>query len=222
MRAACIVRLAVVAAVTLARLAVAGPHDATTRQSFADVEHWQRVFDDPERDRWQKPEALVAALGVRPGMIVADVGAGTGYLSHHLAAAVGGAGTVFAVEVEPKLVVHLRDRAEREKTANVVPVLGSTDDPRLPTAGIDLVVFLDTYHHVDDRVAYFRALRRVLKPAGRLAVVDWQKRDLPVGPPPEHKIAREQVLEEMAAAGWTVADEPDVLPYQYVLVFRLR
>jgi len=204
------------------RLAGAGPHDATSHQPFGDVEHWQRVFDDPARDAWQKPQALVAALEIRPGMAVADLGAGTGYLSRYLAAAVGHRGTVFAVETEPKLLEHLRRRAELERTAQVVPVLGSSDDPRLPTGRIDLVVILDTYHHIDGRLAYFRRLRRILTPLGRVAIIDWHKRELPVGPAPDHKLAREQVVGEMQRAGWTLTAEYTVLSYQYFLVFRPR
>ena len=215
-------RAAAACILALAATSVAGSHDATTHQSFADVEYWHRVFDDPARDAWQKPDALVGALALRPGMAVADLGAGTGYLSRRLAAAVEPGGTVYAVETEPRLVERLRARAEAERTTNVVPVLASFDNPRLPTAGVDLVLVLDTYHHIDDRLAYFGALRRVLRPGGRLAVVDWHKRDLPVGPPAEHKLAREQVLDELAAAGWVLDAEPDVLPYQYVLVFRPR
>jgi len=165
---------------------------------------------------------LVAALGLTPGMTVADVGAGTGYLSHHLAAAVGPDGTVLAVDPEPRMVAHLRERAEREKTPNVVPILASTDNPRLPAHGCDVVVLLDTYHHIDDRLSYFRALPRALRPEGRVAIVDWKKEPLPVGPPPEHKLAREQVVEEMAAAGYRLVAEPDLLPYHYFLVFRPR
>jgi len=202
--------------------AAAGPHDATTHHDFADVEHWQSVFDDPARDAWQKPSELVQALAIRPGAVVADLGAGTGYLVGRLARAVGPEGTVLAVDVEQNLVAHLRERAEQEKTANVVPILASVDDPRLPRGGVDLVVVLDTYHHIDDRLVYFRKLRRALRPRGRVAIVDWHKRPLPVGPPPEHKLAREQVLDEMRTAGWTLAAEHDVLPYQYFLVFRPR
>jgi ubiquinone/menaquinone biosynthesis C-methylase UbiE len=201
---------------------LAGPHDATSRRAFDDVEHWQRVFDDPARDAWQKPQALVDALAIAPGMAVADIGAGTGYLSRHLATAVGERGAVFAVETEPKLLVHLRRRAEAEGTPQVVPVLGSTGDPRLPTARIDLIVILDTYHHVDDRLAYFRRLRRVLVPSGRLAIIDWHKRELPVGPALDHKLAREHVLDEMERAGWALEAEHTFLPYQYFLVFRPR
>jgi SAM-dependent methyltransferase len=200
--------------------AAAGPHDATARHPFDDVDHWSSVFDDPSRDEWQLPDAVVKALDLAPGMTVADLGAGTGYMSRRLSEAVGPRGTVFAVDPEPNLVEHLRARAEREGLANVVPVLASTDNPRLPAGAVDLVLVLDTYHHVDDRPRYFRDLARVLRTGGRVAVIDWQKRPLPVGPDLEHKLAREQVVEEMAAAGWVIASEPEILPYQYFLVFR--
>jgi arsenite methyltransferase len=214
-----------VAAVVLLAVRAAGAppaarhDDATTHHPFDDVEHWTTVFDDPARDEWQKPATVVAALGIRPGMTLADLGAGTGYFSRHLSAAVGPDGTVFAVEPEPKLLAYLRDRAEREKTANVVPVLASLDDPRLPPRAVDVVLVVDTFHHIDGRVAYFRRLRRVLRDGGRVAIVDWHARPLPVGPPPEHKLARDQVVDEMRAAGYALVAEPDVLPYQYVLVF---
>lgn len=197
-----------------------GPYDATARHAFDDVAHWERVFDDPTRDAWQKPEAVVAALALAPGATVADVGAGTGYFVPHLARAVGPTGTVLAADVEPALVAHLRSRAEKDGLANVVPILASADNPRLPAHGVDVVLLIDTYHHVDDRVAYARRLTGALTPGGRVAIVDWQKRDLPVGPPDlAHKLARDQVVEEMTAAGYLLAAEPDLLPYQYFLVF---
>ena len=199
-----------------------GSHDATAKHSFADVEHWQKVFDDPARDTWQKPVELVAALELRPGACVADLGAGTGYLSRYLSAAVGPTGTVLAVEVEPNLVTHLRERAEQEHTDNVVPVLASFDSPRLPPAGVDLILVVDTFHHIDDRITYFQRARRFLRRGGRVAVVDWEKRELPVGPPPDHKLDRQQVIDEMVAAGYQLAGSPPVLEYQYVLVFRVR
>ena len=193
--------------------------DATSTHDFADVKYWSSVFDDPARDAWQKPKELVAALDIRRGGVVADLGAGTGYLSRRLAAAVGPDGTVLAVETEPTLVAHLRERAEREKTPNVVPVLASPSDPRLPPGGVDLILVVDTYHHINDRRTYVAALRRFLRPDGRVAVVDWQKRELPVGPPMDHKLAREQVVDEMQAGGFTLAAEHTILPYQYFLVF---
>ena len=201
----------------------AGPHDATARHSFADVEHWHAVFDDPAHTAWQKPAELVRALDLRPGMCVADVGAGTGYFNRDLSAAVGPGGTVLAVDPEPNLVVHLRERAEREGTDTVVPVLASLDNPRLPVGGVDLILLVDTVHHIDDRIAYFRRARRFLRAGGRIAVVDWRAGDLPVGPPPAHRLARAVVVDEMHAAGYALVAEPkDLLPYQYVLVFRPR
>jgi SAM-dependent methyltransferase len=199
-----------------------GSDAAVARHSFADVEHWKGVFDDPKRDEWQKPAQLVAALELRPGMRVADLGAGTGYFSRHLAAVVGEGGTVFAVDTEPNLVAYLRERSEKEGIANVIPILGSADNPRLPAGGSDLILIVDTYHHIDGRVAYFQRLRRALAPNGRVAIVDWHKRDLPVGPPPAHKLAREQFVEEMGAAGYELVAEPALLPYQYFLIFQPR
>jgi ubiquinone/menaquinone biosynthesis C-methylase UbiE len=198
------------------------PDDATAHHSFDDVAKWTKVFDDPARDEWQKPRELVAALSLHPGMRVADLGAGTGYFSRYLAAAVGSDGTVYAVDTEPNLVAHLRARAEQEHTANVVPVLASADNPRLPLASLDLILIVDTYHHIDARRAYFGRLRRSLTREGRVAIVDWHKHDLPVGPPASHKLAREQVVDEMTAAGYVLIEDPAVLPYQYLLIFRPR
>jgi ubiquinone/menaquinone biosynthesis C-methylase UbiE len=177
------------------------------------------VFDDPARDGWQKPREVVAALGLGPGMTVADLGAGTGYFARALSAAVGARGSVLAADTEPGLVEHLRKRAEQEGLANLVPILSSADNPRLPAGGVDVVLIVDTYHHLDDRVAYMRRLAGVLKPSGRIAVVDWQKRELPVGPGLAHKLAREQVIDEMERAGYRLGAEPDLLPYQYFLLF---
>ena len=194
-------------------------HDATSRRSFHDVDHWVKVFDDPKRDVWQKPDEVVAALALRPGMTVADLGAGTGYFSRRLSRAVGDAGTVLAIEVEPNLVAHIRERAEKEETANVVPVLGSPDNPRIPAGSADVVLVVDTVHHLDDRPGYLRLLRRGLRSGGRVAVIDFKKEPSPVGPPVDHRLARDQVVEEFGLAGYRLVGEVGILPYQYFLVF---
>ncbi|MGH7787612.1 MAG: class I SAM-dependent methyltransferase [Candidatus Binatia bacterium] len=207
----------------LATSAAAGeaPGDrATATHSFADVAYWSAVFDDPKRDVWQKPRELVDALGLKPGQTVADLGAGTGYFSPYLSEAVGPNGTVLAVEVEPTLVAHLRTRAEREKLGNLIPVLASLDNPRLPAAGVDVLLIADTYHHLDHRTAYLPQLRRALRPGGRVVVVDWKAGVLPQGPPPDHKLSRDQVVAEMQAAGFRLVGEPALLPYHYVLIFQ--
>jgi predicted methyltransferase len=195
---------------------------ATSDRRFDDTAYWSKVFDDPKRDEWQKPKELVAALAIEPGMAVADIGAGTGYFSKRLAEAVGANGAVFAVEVWPNLVSHLRDRAEKEKTPNVIPVLASTGNPRLAPESVDLALFIDAYHHVDGRLAYLATLRRSLRPSARVAIVDWKPGPQPFGPKEEdHKLPREKVEAEMKEAGFELAGAPDLLPHQYVLIFRL-
>jgi ubiquinone/menaquinone biosynthesis C-methylase UbiE len=194
--------------------------DATVRHSFEDVQHWVAMFDDPARDAWQKPAEVVQALQLRAGMRVADLGAGTGYFSRYLSTAVGEPGTVFAVEVEPNLVVHLRERAEKEQTPNVVPILASTDNPRLPAGAVDLVLIVDSLHHIDDRIEYLRRLKRFLTAAGRVAVIDFKKEEtVHVGPPLEHRLARAEVVEEFRRAGYRLIGDPQLLPNQYFLIF---
>ncbi|HYD49555.1 MAG TPA: class I SAM-dependent methyltransferase [Terriglobales bacterium] len=193
--------------------------DATAKHSFEDVERWSKVFDNPERDIWQKPAEVMQSLALKAGMRVADLGAGTGYFTRHLARAVGASGSVLAVEVEPNLVRHLRQRAEQEGAANVTPILGSTDNPRLPAGVLDLILIVDTYHHIDDRLQYMRRVRAALAPAGRIAIIDWYKKKLPEGPPVDHKIASKQVIDEMQRAGYRLEARSSLLPYQYFLIF---
>ena len=195
-------------------------HPPTSTHPFDDVEKWASVFDSPDRAEWQKPEIIPGLLGLKEGMVVADIGAGTGYFESFFSKAVGPSGVVYAVDTEPKMVAHLKDRAKREATANVIPVLAASDDPKLPDRSVDVVFICDTYHHIGDRIAYMRKLGAALKPRGSVAVVDFHKRPLPVGPPPEHKLARETVVAEFVEAGWALASESDELPYQYLLVFR--
>lgn len=194
-------------------------HDATTRHRFDDVEHWVRRFDDPARDRWQKPEEVLRFLGIGAGMRVADLGAGTGYFAVRIARAVGSEGTVWAVDVEPKLVEYLASRARSEDLDWLRPVLAAPDDPRLPDGAVDLVLVVNTWHHLDDRLDYLDRLRRALATGGRVALVDYRDGDLPVGPPPGHKLSRADVIGEFEEAGWSLAGESEALPYQYVLVF---
>lgn len=194
-------------------------HEATSHHSFADVGRWEAVFDDPTRAEWQMPEEVIATLAIRPGMVVADIGAGTGYFLSHLSRAVGAQGRVLAIDTEPNLVDHMRTRAEREALANVFAVLAAPDDPRVAGQQVDRVLLVDTYHHIDDRLNYFERLRAAIKPDARVVIVDWHKRELPEGPPVAHKLAREQVIEEMRTAGYLLIEENERLPYQYVLVF---
>lgn len=128
--------------------------------------------------------------------------AGTGYFATRLAH-MAPKGRVFAVDIEPDMVRYLAERAQREKVPNLQAVLGKPDDPRLP-GKVDRVLLVDTYHHIDDRVAYFRRLREQLKPGGEVAIVDFTM-ESPVGPPPAARIAAQQVRAEMQRAGYALA-----------------
>lgn len=194
--------------------------EATMHHRFDDAAHWAQVFDDPARDAWQKPAELVAALGIPAGATAADIGAGTGYLEPHLATAVGADGKVLAIDVEPNLIDHMKQRFA--EAPNVEPRLAEFADPKLNPGEADWVVLVDTYHHIDGRVDYFRKVRTGVAKKGHLAIVDFRTDvDAPHGPPREHRIAPDQVESELKEAGWKFDRAVDgVLPYQYVLVFR--
>jgi ubiquinone/menaquinone biosynthesis C-methylase UbiE len=183
-----------------------------------DVEAYIRHLEDPQRDSYQMPDAVVRALALRPQALVADVGCGPGYFTRRLAVAVPD-GVVFAVDVEPRQLDRLNEHLTTDGLTNVIPILAPTGDPRLPPGRLNLILVVDTYHHFEDRPRYLAKLAHALRPDGRLVVIDFHKRELPVGPPVEHKIAREQVLEEMQAAGFRLTAEPGFLPYQYFLIF---
>lgn len=191
------------------------PH--THRHTFSGAERWAHVFDDPERDRWQKPHEVIQALALAPDTRVADLGAGTGYFAARLANMLP-KGRVYAVDVEPEMVRYLGERAKREKLPNLQSVQGKPDDPALPES-VDLVLLVDVYHHVEDRTAYFRRLATSLRPDGRVAIIDFRL-DSPQGPPRAARVAPDEVKTEMMAAGYALAAEHGFLPYQYFLVFR--
>lgn len=196
------------------------PAHTVPDHSFADVERWVRIFDDPGRSEWQMPERVVDSLGLEAGEVVADVGAGTGYFIGHLARAVAPGGRVLAIDIEPNMVKHMRERAEKEGVPGVEPILGEPDDPRIPAGTADRILLVDTYHHVHDRVDYLRRLAASLTGTGQVVVIDFFKKELPVGPPPEHKMSRDQVLDEFREAGYRLAAEETFLPYQYFLLFE--
>lgn len=185
-------------------------------QRFDDAERWSKVFDDPERDAWQKPDEVIRALGLAPGAAVADIGSGTGYFAVRLARSLP-AGRVFGADLEPDMVRHLNERAAREKLPNLSSHLAAADDPRIP-APVDLALIVNTYHHIGQREHYFSRLKGSLKPEGRVAILDFTP-DSPVGPPKRHRVAANAVVEEMARAGYALEAKRDFLPYQYLLIF---
>jgi len=185
--------------------------------TFSEADKWAHVFDEPDRDEWQKPQEIFQELDLKPDARVADLGAGTGYFTVRLARVLP-KGKVYAVDVEPAMVDYVKARAKREGLDNVVGVVAAPDDPRLPEK-VDLILLVDVYHHLDDRVRYFRALRDSLRPGGRIAVIDFRL-DAPYGPPREARVGPEATVAEMSAAGYVVAAEHAFLPRQYFQIFK--
>jgi len=186
---------------------------------FTDTERYVQMFEDPKRAEYQKPQEVVAALRLSPGQAVADIGAGSGYFTFPIARSLGPTGRVYAVDIEPGMLEYMSARAQRESIDTVTPVLAATDDARLPRASVDLVFICDTWHHIADRAAYLRRLAPALRPGARIAIVDYQKRPLPVGPDVASKIDRDDVVKEFREGGFALVEEPAFLPYQYFLIF---
>lgn len=191
------------------------PH--THQHGFTGAEQWAQVFDDPDRDKWQKPHEVIQALGLKPDSIVADIGAGTGYFATRLAHMVT-QGTVYGVDTEPDMVKYLSDRAKKLDLQNLVALQGKSDSPQLPKK-VDLVVFVDVFHHVENRPAYLKMIRASLNANGRIAVIDFRM-DSPIGPPKEGRIAPDQVKAELKNAGFSLIEDLNFLPNQYFLIFQ--
>lgn len=193
-------------------------HDAHHR--FDNAQQWEPVFESAERDAWQKGDAVVANLGIAANARIADIGAATGYFSVRFARAAP-AGQVWGVDIEADMVRFLGERARREGLANLHPLLGLPEDPRLPEP-VDWLFLCDTYHHIADRAAWFRNARRYLAPQGRLAIVDFTLGDIPVGPPKHQRVGPEAMQRELEGAGFVLLSRNDtLLPYQHVLVFGI-
>ena len=186
---------------------------------FDNVEELVKRFDDPSRDQWQMPSRVIDALRIAPGEVVADIGAGTGYFSVRLARA-SARPRVYAVDIEPGMVTHLQHRALLEGLTNVTAVRAAADRSNLPEP-VDVVLVVDTYHHIPSRVAYFTALKAQMKPGGRLAIVDFRK-GAPEGPPEEFRFTPDEIRAELTQAGFSLQAEHDFLPRQIYLIFTAK
>lgn len=196
-----------------------GPHNHHGHHRFKDPEKWAERFENPSRMEWQKPSAVLELLQLRPEMHVANIGSATGYFSVRIAREVP-KGRVWGIDIEPTMVQYLNDRAREEGIDNLFSVLGTPSSPLLPEP-VDLILLVDTYHHIRDRSEYFGALRDRLKADGRLVIIDFKPGDLPVGPPDTMKLSPAEVETELEAAGYALThEEQERLPYQYVLVFE--
>ncbi len=193
-----------------------GPHHHGYGKRFEKADEWTKVFDDPERDAWQKPDAVVSLLELKEGMTVADIGAGTGYFMERLSKAVGAGGVVMEIDVESDLVRFMKERAAKGSLKNVRAELVPLDDPKLEAGKVDRILIVDTWHHIGERAAYTKKLRDALTPGGFVAVVDF-KLTSAKGPPKEHKLDPLSVANELAGAGLSTRVDDSTLPDQYVV-----
>jgi ubiquinone/menaquinone biosynthesis C-methylase UbiE len=183
---------------------------------FDDPERYAKAFDDPARDQWQLPGRVIDALALAPGQAVADIGAGTGYFTVRLARSAAKP-KVYAVDIEKAMVDYVRQRAAKEGLTQVVAVQASPTSANLPEP-VDVILVVDTYHHIPDRPAYFRELRRSMKPGARLAIIDFRK-GAPSGPPDEFRFTPEQITTELKQAGFSLRAQHDFLPRQLFLIY---
>ncbi len=176
-------------------------------------------LDDPARLEWLPPSDVLDRLALQPGSVVADIGAGTGYFAIPLARAVGPNGRVFAVDFQPAMLARIRAKLDAaDAPANIELVEGSADHTSLPEATCDLAFFANIWHEVDDPVKVIEEASRFLKPAGRLAILDWRSdRSSPPGPPDNHRLPAAAVAESLSRNGWTVDTIQNVGHYSYLI-----
>lgn len=174
-------------------------------------------MNDPARDAWQKPKQVVERLDVQPGARVADLGAGGGYFTWYLAAAVGPQGKVYAVEIDDTALAIIEKEMKSRGVRNVLPIRAESGDAKLPEP-VDLVFSCDTYHHMQDRIAYFQSLARYLKPDGKVAILDFHAEGFFSGLL-GHGTTKQEVRREMESAGYRLAAEYDFIDRQHFQIF---
>ncbi len=174
------------------------------------------------RDREEDCVTLLKVLKLRPGQVVCDMGCGNGFYALRIAKQVEPAGRVFCVDIQPEMLTLLRERAREAKVENVRPILGSVVDPQLPPESCDLILCVDVYHEFSHPVHMLAALRKALKPRGRLVLVEFRLEDPAVPIKLEHKMSKAQVLKELEPNGFRLVEQFDGLPWQHVLWFEKR
>lgn len=195
----------------------------TVRRSWS--RQYIQMLERDSRDDMQKPAEIMAALAVRPGERVADIGAGSGYFTLRLAQAVGDGGRVWALDIRQEMLDYIANRLREAQLSNVELKLVPADDPQLPAGGVDTALMVDTIHYVKDRAGYARKLRACLAPGGRVVIIDFRydpdaKREF--APPIEQQVPRETLDREMAEAGLKVVASYDFLPEQYFVVYAAQ
>jgi ubiquinone/menaquinone biosynthesis C-methylase UbiE len=197
-----------------------GVHPISGRR-FAAVMGYQGAdwLDRDERIEEENPDLALRALDIASGSTVADVGAGSGYMSVRLARLVGPTGKVYATDIQPQMLAMLRQRLVRERLANVEPVLGTIDDPRLPPGAIDLILMVDVYHEFQFPQQMLRRMRDSLKPGGRMVLLEYRKEDPSIPILFEHKMSVREARLEVEAEGFVLSKVEEMLPRQHILIF---
>ncbi len=173
-----------------------------------------------EREDEERPKAAVRLLNLKPGMIVGDVGAGSGYYTELIARLVGPSGKVYATDIQPGMIQLLRQRIARAKLTNVEPVLSAENDVRLPNAALDLILLVDVYHEFSQPQLMLRQMKDALKPGGQLVLLEFRKEDPNVPIRAEHKMSVAEVRAELEPEGFRFEKVLPDLPWQHILMFR--
>ncbi len=191
-------------------------------REIAGVMGWQAAgwLERNEREREERSDLLLRALRLQPNMVVADIGAGTGYYSRRIAARLRAQGRVYAVDVQPQMLSLLRKRAEAAGLRNIVPVLATADHVNLPPASIDLALLVDVYHELEAPFELLASIVRALRPHGRVVFVEYRAEDAAVPIRPLHKMTEAQVRREASAQGLRWQTTVRSLPWQHVIVFE--
>jgi len=180
------------------------------------------MLEDPKRDAYQKPHEVIMALNLKEAEVIADIGAGAGYFAFRFAHHVGDSGRVYAVDINPDMILHMNRGIRDMNLKNVVTILAAPDDPLLPDASVDRFFICETWHHIENQAHYLALMKKMLKPGGQVVMIDFQKKQLPIGPPVEMKISRGDLVRQMESNGFRLAAEHTFLPYQYFLVFTVK
>lgn len=184
-----------------------------------DVEKYISRLQSKERVEDLQVDTVVKKLTLPEDAVIGDLGCGPGVFTLAFAKAAP-RGVIYASDIEPAQIDRVREKIEKKDVRNVVPVLASYGDPHFPLARLDYVFIADTYHHLDDRVAYMKRLKETLKPGGRLVILEYKPGKLPVGPPPDHKLPAGVMKKELIEAGFTLVDRYDTHEYHDFEVWR--
>jgi SAM-dependent methyltransferase len=172
------------------------------------------------REREEDCATMLKALNLKPGQTVCDMGCGNGFYTLKLSSLVGKEGQVLAVDIQPEMLSLLRERAKEHNLDNIKPILGSPTDPNLPAGRIDLILCVDVYHEFSNPAEMLAAMRKSLKPGGRIALVEFRAEDPKVPIKPLHKMSKEQILREWPASGFKLVEQFDKLPWQHLMFFE--